>query len=264
VRNIRAKVPSPRSTVAVVVPEPETREVAAYTAASLVRRRGRSWSGSSSLDDAGSRLVAKRWAIATGSGSRCSWAPCGCSARFAADPTDVPGAVCVYVAEQVGAACASWLSCYLDRRKTRFEYVAEITTTYGYREFAVAEAEFVQWLNDRAWSRRGRGGEAERCRKRGKRRVGCGGETRLAVPRQVAERFQRAPAGLLGLPSAMLHRPFRSALLVSCDVELPGRFEQPAGLLARWLDAPMHYPLLSRRGHRPVVGARSVRHDQRR
>jgi hypothetical protein len=63
---------------------------------------------------------------------------------FPADPTDVPGAVCVYVAEQVGAANASWLSGYLDRRTTRFEHVAKITTRYGYREFAVADAEFVQ------------------------------------------------------------------------------------------------------------------------
>jgi hypothetical protein len=157
------------------------------------------------------------------------------------DPTDVTGAVCVYVAEQVGAANASWLSGYLDRRTTRFEHAAEITTRYGDREFAVAEAEFVQWLR---MTGRGVGAserrEAERCRNRGKRRLGCGGET------------------------ALLHRPVRSALLVSCDVELPGIFQQPAGLLARWLDGPMHYRFLSRRGHRPVVGARSARHDQRR
>jgi hypothetical protein len=57
---------------------------------------------------------------------------------------------------------------------------------------------------------------------------------------------------------------FDPRLLVSCDVELPGIFQQPAKLLARWLDGPMHYRFLSRRGHRPVVGARSVRHDQRR
>jgi hypothetical protein len=60
VRNIRAKVPSPRSTVAVVVAEPETREVAAYgrfvgapSRAQLERFFF--------LGDADSRLVAMCW-----------------------------------------------------------------------------------------------------------------------------------------------------------------------------------------------------------
>jgi hypothetical protein len=78
------KVTSPRSTVAVVVAEPETREAAAY---------GRFVGAPSSaqlerfffLDDADSRLVANRLGRSqTGSGSRCNWAPCGCSARFRA------------------------------------------------------------------------------------------------------------------------------------------------------------------------------------
>ena len=43
---------------------------------------------------------------------------------------------------------------------------------------------------------------------------------------------------------------FDPRLLVSCDVELLGIFQQPAKLLARWLDGPMHYRFLSRRGHR--------------
>jgi hypothetical protein len=79
----------------VVVAEPETREVAAYTAAWLVRRRGRRWSGSCSLTTPIAGWSPSAGAIATGSGSRCGWAPCGSSARLAADPTDVPGAVCV-------------------------------------------------------------------------------------------------------------------------------------------------------------------------
>ena len=94
-RNIRAKVPSPRSTVAVVVAEPETREVAAYgrfvgapSRAQLERFFF--------LGDADSRLVAMCWDRSQPGRVRvCSWAPCGCSARLAADPTDVPGAVCV-------------------------------------------------------------------------------------------------------------------------------------------------------------------------
>jgi hypothetical protein len=143
------KVTSPRSTVAVVAAEPETREVAGYgrfvgapSRAQLERFFF--------LDDANSRLAAKRW----GDHNRVGFALQLGTVRFLGmipgDPTDVTGAVCVYVAEQVGAANASWLSGSLDRRTTRFEQVAKITTTYGYREFAVAEAEFVQWLNDRA------------------------------------------------------------------------------------------------------------------
>lgn len=69
---------------------------------------------------------------------------------FLADPTDVPAEVVAYVAEQVGAAEPSCLDGYLDRRATRFEHTAEIVAAYGYRDFATAERELVQWLDDRA------------------------------------------------------------------------------------------------------------------
>jgi hypothetical protein len=173
-----------------------------------------------------------------------------------------PARSCVYVAEQVGAACASWPSGYLDRRTTRFEHVAKITTTYGYREFAVVEVEFVQWLNDRAWSRRGRGGRRSA--------VASGGSDGSAVG---ARRGSRRPVGSqsgfrgrrLGFSAYCPH----CFIVVfdprcSCRATSSCRAYFNGKLLARWLDAPMHYRFLSRRGHRPVVGARSVRHDQRR
>lgn len=71
---------------------------------------------------------------------------------FLADPTDVPADVVVYVAEQVGTGDVSCLNGYVGRRATRFEHAAQIVAAYGYRDFAAAEAELVQWLDDRVWT----------------------------------------------------------------------------------------------------------------
>src|ERR1035438_9264075 len=81
--------------------------------------------------------------------------------------------------------------------------------------------------------------ETERCRNRGKRRLGCGGETRLAVPRQVAERFSEG-GWLLGCLSALLHRPVRSAFArvvrrrVAGHISTAGKAARP---LVRWSNA---------------------------
>ena len=109
------------------------------TAGSLASRPGRRLERFFFLDDADSRLIAKR----RGDRNRVWFALQLGTVRFLgtflADPTDVPRAVAGYVAEQVGAADASCLNGYLARRTTRFEHVAEIIAAYGYREFAAAE-----------------------------------------------------------------------------------------------------------------------------
>jgi TnpA family transposase len=104
------------------------------------------------LDDTDRRLVAKRRGDRNRVGFALQLGTVRFLGTFLADPTDVPSEVAVYVAEQVGAADASCLHGRLDRRATRFEHTAEITAAYGYRDFAAAEAELVQWLDDRAWT----------------------------------------------------------------------------------------------------------------
>jgi len=104
------------------------------------------------LDDADSRLIAKRRGDRNRVGFALQLGTVRFLGTFLADLTDVPRAVAGYVAEQVGAADASCLNGYLARRTTRFEHVAEIIAAYGYREFAAAEAELVRWLDDRAWT----------------------------------------------------------------------------------------------------------------
>jgi hypothetical protein len=141
----------------------------------------------------------------------------------------VPGAVCVYVAEQVGAACASWLSGYLDRRTTRFEHVAKITTRYGYREFAMVEAEFVRWLNDRAGVGAGEGGDGALSQPGEATARLWGRDAARGAPsgrRAVLERRR------LGCSAYRLHcfiALFDPRLLVSCDVELPAYFNSRQG-----------------------------------
>jgi hypothetical protein len=110
------------------------------------------------LDDADSRLVAKRWDRSQPGRVRVAVGHRAVARRVSGRPDR-----CARRGLRLGRRAGrsrhrSWLSGYLDRRMTRFEHVAKITTTYGYRELAVVEVEFVQWLNDRAWSRRGRGG----------------------------------------------------------------------------------------------------------
>ncbi len=40
----------------------------------------------------------------------------------------------------------------MDRRSTRFEHTAQITATYGFRDFATAKTELTRWVDDRAWT----------------------------------------------------------------------------------------------------------------
>ena len=72
--------------------------------------------------------------------------------RFLADPLDVPTPVVDYLAAQLNIDDASCVKRYLERRNTRYEHQAAIARVYGYRDFTVAEAEFVRWLDDQAWT----------------------------------------------------------------------------------------------------------------
>jgi hypothetical protein len=131
--------------VAVVVAEPETREVAAYSCFVGAPSRAQ-LERFFFLGDADSRLVAKRWGDRSRVGFALQLGTVRLLGTFGGRPDR-----CARRGLRLGRRAGrgrhrSWPSCYLDRRTTRFEYVAEISTTYGYREFAVAEAAFVRWL----------------------------------------------------------------------------------------------------------------------
>jgi hypothetical protein len=104
------------------------------------------------LDDADKRLVAKRRGDRNRVGFALQLGTLRFLGLFLADPTDVPAGVVAYVAAQVGAGDASCLDGYIRRRATRFEHAAEIVAEYGYRDFATAEKELTQWLDDLAWT----------------------------------------------------------------------------------------------------------------
>jgi hypothetical protein len=104
------------------------------------------------LDDADKRLVAKRRGDRNRVGFALQLGTLRFLGLFLADPTDVPAGVVAYVAGQVGAGDAACLDGYMRRRATRFEHTAEIVAEYGYRDFASAEKELVQWLDDLAWT----------------------------------------------------------------------------------------------------------------
>jgi len=70
---------------------------------------------------------------------------------FVADPTDVPGGIVEYLAEQLDVAAAS-MATYTQREKTRLEHQWEIARDVGYRDFVDAEAELAVWVDDRAWT----------------------------------------------------------------------------------------------------------------
>jgi hypothetical protein len=72
--------------------------------------------------------------------------------RFLADPLAVPTPVVDYLAVQLGVGDPSCVKRYLDRRNTRFEHQAEICRVYGYWDYVAAEAGFLEWLDDQAWT----------------------------------------------------------------------------------------------------------------
>jgi Domain of unknown function (DUF4158) len=69
---------------------------------------------------------------------------------FLEDPLDVPGEVLDFIAGQLGMADPSQVKRYTEREKTRFDHQWEIRRARGYREFAVAEAEFSGWVAARS------------------------------------------------------------------------------------------------------------------
>jgi len=104
------------------------------------------------LDDQDLRLVRKRRGDHNRMGFGLQLGTLRFLGTFLADPTAVPTEVVDYVAEQVGVSDASCVKGYMARRSTRFEHAAEITATYGYRDFAAVETELAQWVDDRAWT----------------------------------------------------------------------------------------------------------------
>jgi hypothetical protein len=75
-----------------------------------------------------------------------------CLGTFLSDPVDVPTVVVDYLAGQLGIVDPSCLKAYAARSKTRLEHQWEIAETFGYRDFASAEAELQVWIADRAWT----------------------------------------------------------------------------------------------------------------
>ncbi len=72
--------------------------------------------------------------------------------RFLADLLDVPTPVVDYLAAQLEIDDASSVKRYVERRNTRYEHQEQIAQVFGYRDFPVAEAEFLRWLDDQAWT----------------------------------------------------------------------------------------------------------------
>ncbi|WP_104111906.1 Tn3 family transposase [Arthrobacter sp. N199823] len=74
--------------------------------------------------------------------------------RFLTDPRDVPWPVVESLAGQLGIADASVLKLYAQRGQTSYEHAAEISTVYGYVEFADRDKheELRLFLAARAWT----------------------------------------------------------------------------------------------------------------
>ncbi|MFJ6662210.1 DUF4158 domain-containing protein [Streptomyces sp. NPDC091377] len=107
------------------------------------RRPVRSWSGSSSLDDADRELREPK----RRSHSRLCFAVQVATVRylglFLDDPTDVPPEVVAYLSEQLGITDSWVLKAYGEREKTRFGLIWELRKLLEDTEFAEAEAEYV-------------------------------------------------------------------------------------------------------------------------
>ncbi|MET3174626.1 UNVERIFIED_ORG: hypothetical protein ABIB52_002477 [Arthrobacter sp. UYCu721] len=74
--------------------------------------------------------------------------------RFLTDPRAIPWPVVESLAGQLGIADASVLKLYAQRGQTGYEHAAEISTVYGYREFAdpVRYEELNCSCRPRAWT----------------------------------------------------------------------------------------------------------------
>jgi len=72
---------------------------------------------------------------------------------FLTQPTEVPGLVAAFVAQQLNIRDTSCLLKYMDRRTTRHEHALEIRKLYGYQDFNEQPEHFrlVRWLYVRSW-----------------------------------------------------------------------------------------------------------------
>ena len=104
------------------------------------------------LDDADRGLAGKRRGEANVLGFGVQVGTVRCLGTFLPDPADVPTVAIDYVTGQLGIADPSCLKAYAARAKTRLEHQWEIARAYGYRDFALAEAELSGWIADRAWT----------------------------------------------------------------------------------------------------------------
>ena len=95
------------------------------------RCRGWSWNGFFHLDDEDRRLIGARRRDHNRLGFALQVVTVRNLGMFLADPLDVPPELVGYLAEQLGIEDPSCLPEYLERRPTRFEHQAEITSMAG-------------------------------------------------------------------------------------------------------------------------------------
>ncbi|MEV4888996.1 DUF4158 domain-containing protein [Nonomuraea sp. NPDC055795] len=103
------------------------------------------------LDDADKAIIRKRHGEHNQLGFAVQLGTVRYLGTFLPDPIDVPAEVVQYQADQLGVDASS-VGAYLDRRQTRFDHQKAIRKLYGLKDFARVEAEFIAWVDGRAWT----------------------------------------------------------------------------------------------------------------